>query len=53
MDNHTSLEKHVEDHLKQALEADNSETKDFHIRSALQFSECQKDAKQVEHAQNN
>jgi len=51
MSDRPSLEKQAETHLKQALEANSSETKDFHIRSALQFGECQKAAEQVEHAQ--
>jgi hypothetical protein len=51
MSDRPSLETQAETHLKQALEADSAEQKDFHIRSALQFGECQKAAEQAEHAQ--
>jgi len=51
MSDRPSLEKQAEAHLKQALEADSPEEKDFHIRSALQFGECIEAAEQVEHAQ--
>jgi len=51
MSNRPSLEKQAETHLKQALQADSSEMKNFHIRSALQFGECIEAAEQVEHAQ--
>jgi hypothetical protein len=51
MSERPSLEKQAETHLKQALEANNSEQKDFHIRSAVQFGECIEAAEQVEHAQ--
>jgi hypothetical protein len=51
MSERPSLEKQVETHLKEALEANSLEQKNFHIRSALQFGECIEVAEQAEHAQ--
>jgi hypothetical protein len=37
-------------HLEQALSADDPGTKNFHIRSALQFEECIEAIEQADHA---
>ena len=37
-------------HLEQALSADDPGTKNFHIRSALQFEECIEATDQADHA---
>jgi len=50
MSERPSLEKQAETHLKQALEADSAEQKDFHIRSALQFG-VSIEAEQAEHVE--
>ena len=48
MSDRPSLQKQAEEHLKQALEADSPGTKNFHIRSALQFAECMEATDQAE-----
>ncbi len=50
MSDRPSLEKQAETHLKQALEADSPEKKNFHIRSALQFGECIEAPEQTDRA---
>jgi hypothetical protein len=41
MSDRPPLEQQAETHLKQALEADSPDRKDYHIRSALQLEACQ------------
>lgn len=41
----------AEDHLKQALETDETGEKDYHIRSALQMCACDSDSGQGEFVQ--
>ena len=44
------LKEQAADHLRKALDADNPDTKNFHIRSALQFEECIEATEQADHA---
>lgn len=46
-----SLKEQAADHLRTALNADDPDTKNFHIRSALQFEECIEATERTEHAQ--
>jgi hypothetical protein len=44
------LKEQATDHLRKALDADDPDTKNFHIRSALQFEECIEATEQADHA---
>jgi hypothetical protein len=44
------LKAQAQAHLEKALSADDPETKNFHIRSALQFEVCIKAAEQASQA---
>ncbi|WP_193767698.1 hypothetical protein [Halorientalis pallida] len=44
------LKEQAATHLEQALSADDPGTKNFHIRSALQFEECIEAIEQADHA---
>jgi hypothetical protein len=50
MSEHPPLKEQAEAHLEQALSADDPDTKNFHIRSALQFEECIEAIEQDDHA---
>lgn len=51
MSERSPLKEQAEAHLRKALEADSLETKNYHIRSAMQFEECMEAADGSDHVQ--